>query len=68
MQTLTPKIDDALDELIEVLDIKMIADRYNTSWGTKTREGLKLTIASVLREYGVELTEQSFEEAAASVS
>ena len=58
MNDLTPKIEDALDSLIDFLPLKKTGERYPTEWGVKTRQGLKLSILAKLRAYGVELIEK----------
>jgi len=60
MENLIPKIDDALNAVIDLLGIK--DDKrglYYTKWGKKTMIGLNATIIAKLREYGVALSEDA---------
>ena len=65
MENLTPKIDDALDAVIEFLNLEKLKnkkpqeDMYVTEWGRKTKLGVKLSIIAKLREYGVVLHEEN---------
>lgn len=60
MGNLTPKIDDALNAVIDLLGIKDNKDGlYYTKWGKKSMIGLNASIVNKLREYGVKLTEDA---------
>lgn len=68
MENLTPKIDDALGAVIELLLLNKVSKGgyhrkkdglYQTTWGKKTEQGLKLSIINKLREYGVVLNEDA---------
>ena len=58
MENLTPKIDDALGAVFELMRLKKKHGRYDTDWGWKTEQGLKLSIINKLLEYGVVLREE----------
>lgn len=59
MEKLTPKIDDALGALIEFLPLREKGGYFDTIWGKKTLQGLKLSIVNQLHQYGVVLSEEN---------
>ena len=53
------KIDDALSAIIDFVELKPDrAGYYSTPWGRKTKLGLKESILTKLREYGVVMKEE----------
>ena len=60
MENLTPKIDDALGAVMELLELKQKRNcYYETQYGKKSEMGVKLSIISKLREYGIVLSEDA---------
>jgi hypothetical protein len=40
----------SFDELVGVLQLRSIKGKYPTTWGVKTREGLKATVENIIVE------------------
>ena len=47
--------DAALDEIIEVLELKPKEEYYDTKWGKKNLVGLKQTIVEIFNQHGITL-------------